>query len=357
MSRRSLTERVLRIYPKNWRDRYGDEVRALMVEVTEKGEFSTLRLIAGLAVGAVTQRVRSWSWRPLAVSGSAAAFAATLIVVFSSPGPGHLSGALVGLTKGTMPSSTSGMVSTTKVPDFISAVGRNGKLVGYIPKGYLLPAQTNQAVNSKLGAVAPVYASNLKTLVGHFYPGVGFVPLGQSPASEPCTPVTTFEQSASGHTTTASIACPSTTETVPNIIGASTPSAMGQLSALSLSGNITYKHSRSVRSGEVVAVRPVPGTKLPARSVLNVVSSLGPSPSGSISPPGHTHANIVAVPSVTDQTQAGACATLTQSGFTCAAKVTSSESVGIGHVVSQMPTRGARVPFGSTISITVSNGP
>ncbi len=357
MSRRSLTEWILLIYPKTWRDRYGDEVRDLMAEVTEKGEFSTLRLIAGLTLGAVTQQVRSWSWRPLAVSGSAVAFAATLIVVFSSPGPGHLSGTMVGLTKGTMPSSTNGTINTKKVPDFISAIGRDGKIVGYIPKAYLLPTPANQPTNSKVGGVAPVYASNLKTVVGHFYPGIGFVPLGQSPASEPCTPVTTLEQSSNGQTTTGSIACPSTIEIVPNIIGTSLPSAMGQLSSLSLSGNISYKHSRSIASGDIVALTPAPGTRVPARSTLKVVSSLGPAPSGPTSPPIKAHTSVVTVPNTIGQMQAGACATLAQSGVSCAAKVATSTSVGIGHVVSQMPTSGARVPFGSTISITVSRGP
>ena len=276
-----------------------------MAEVTEKREFSTVRLIAGLALGAVTQRVRSWTWRPLAVSGSAVAFAATLIVVFTSPGPGHLSGTMVGLTKGTMPASTSGLVNSKKAPDFISAVGRNGKIVGYIPKAYLLPTQTNQPIGSRVGGVAPVYASNLKTLVGHFYPGVGFVPLGQSAVSEPCTPVTTFERSSDGQTSAGSIACPSTIETVPKIIGTSLPTAMGQLSSQSLTATISYRHSRSVGGGDIIAVTPAPGTRVPARSVLDVVSSLGPAPSGPTPLPIKAHPNAVSVPNTIGQNASG----------------------------------------------------
>jgi hypothetical protein len=359
VSRRSLTERILRLYPKTWRDRYGDEIRDLTEELSERGEVSTPRLIAGLAKGALMQRVRSWrwSWRPLAASGSALAFAVTLAVVFTSAGPGHLSGSMVGLTKGTMPSSANGTINAKKVPDFIGAVGRDGKIVGYIPRAFLLPTRANQPLSSKVDDVAPVYASNLKTLVGHFYPGVGFVPLGQSPTSEPCTPAETFSQTADGQTTTRSIACSSTIETIPNIIGTSLPTAMGQLSSLSLTANIRYEHSRSVASGDVIAITPAPGSNVPARSVLHVVSSIGPALSGSTPPSTKAPTGILTVPNTIGQPQADACATLARSGLICAPRKASSASVGIGHVLSQAPGGGARMQAGSTVTVTASSGP
>ncbi len=146
MTRRSLADRILRLYPRAWRERYGDEVRDLVDELSAKGEFSTLSVASGLVVAALVQRVRSWrwSWRTLAVSGTALAFVATLVIVFSSPEPNHPSGTTVDLTKGTVPSSTNGTIDSKQVPDFISALGRNGEIVGYIPRAYLLPAQANQ---------------------------------------------------------------------------------------------------------------------------------------------------------------------------------------------------------------------
>jgi hypothetical protein len=276
VTRHSLLDRILGLYPRTWRDRYGDEVRDLADELSATGEFSTLRVAASLVVGAFVERVRSWqwSWRAPAVSGIALALVAAIVIVLNNPGPSHLSGTAVGLTKGTIPPSTDGTIDTKKVPDFISALGRDGEIVGYIPRAYLLPRLPNQPVNSELGAIAPVYAGNLKTLVGHMYPGVGFVALGSSPVSQPCTPITTFGKTAGGQVTTGSIACPSTVETVPNIVGSYTPTAMGQLSGDSLQASIRYVHTCSVTGGHVISVTPAPGSKLAARSPVEVVSSI-----------------------------------------------------------------------------------
>ena len=360
MTRQSAADWILRLYPRAWRERYGDEVRDLVEELSAEGEFSKLRVASGLVVAALVQRARSWrwSWRSIAMSGSTLAFAATLVIVFSSPGPGHLSGSMVGLTKGTMPSSTSGgTFDTKKIPDFIRAVGRDGKVVGYIQKAYEVPGPANRPMSSKTGSVAPVYASNLKTLVGHLYPGVGFVPLGKSPASEPCIPETTSGRSATGQSITSSIACPSPAETVPNIVGTYLPTAMGELSAQSLTASINYVHSKSVRGGHVIAVMPAPGSKVPARSVLIVVSSLGPSTGGGVSPPAQLVPTSVTVPNTVGASQPDACATLQAADLSCSVKTDSSSSVGIGHVFSQAPLAGSHVASQSTVDITVSSGP
>jgi hypothetical protein len=155
------------------------------------------------------------SWKTLVVSGVAVACVGALVVVLVGTGTVHSNRLTIAPTKGTIPSSNNRTIDTKKVPDYISVLGRDGKIAGYTPRAYLLPGQVNQPVNSKVGGVAPVYASNLKTLVGHFYPGVGFVALGRSLASQPCTPITTYGETAEGQTvTTATIACPSTIETV-----------------------------------------------------------------------------------------------------------------------------------------------
>ena len=89
-------------------------------------------------------------------------------------------------SKGPVPSSSNGSIDWGKVPDFIS-VESDGKPVGYAPRGYVIgnPPGTAQSTDLGNGAV-PVYAKDLKTLIGHVYPGVGYVPLGESPWSVPC---------------------------------------------------------------------------------------------------------------------------------------------------------------------------
>jgi hypothetical protein len=360
VTRRSSSDWILRLYPRAWRDRYGDEVRDLVEELSGKREFSTLRVTSGLVVGALVQRVRSWrwSWKTLAVSGVALAFVATLAILFTARGASHPDGTAVGPTKSTIPSSTNGTVDSERVPNFISALGRDGKIAGYIPRAYILPAGANQPSGSGVGAVAPVYASNLKTLVGHFYPGVGFVPLGARPASEPCMPEQTSSRAAGGQTVTSSIACPSTVETVPNVIGTFLPTVMGQLSSDSLQANISYVHSSSVGGGHVISVTPAPGSHVPARSVLIVVSSLGPTPSGVPAPPPTTsRPTRIRVPNTIGLTQAEACATLQKAGLPCRAQTVSSSSVGMGHVLSQAPVPGSYAVPQSTVVITVSSGP
>lgn len=262
-NRRSLLDRLLRIYPRIWRERYGDELRDLVDEMVAKNEFSETRVTFGLLVSGLVERVRSarLSRRTVVVAGMALAVVAVGVAAIMTGGSPKVPSAQP--TEGTIPSTSNGSLDLSKVPDFVSAVGRTGGIVGYIPKAYLIPGSAHQSVNSKIGSVAPVYASDLTTLVGHMYPGVGFVPLGTSPASEPCTRVTTGERLSTGQIVTNVVACPSTTETV-------------QLSSESLQASITYAHSSSVTGGHVVNVMPKPGSKVAARSVLTVVSSLGP---------------------------------------------------------------------------------
>lgn len=117
-------------------------------------------------------------------------------------------------TVGTIPESAwdpSGQIDLAKVPDFVPALS-GGQVVGYIAKAQLFPetsvtapdpfqaatalstfrtpTATDQAAqNAKL--VKTVYASDLKTVVGHMFPGVGFVPEGQLPPTTPSSPPTT----------------------------------------------------------------------------------------------------------------------------------------------------------------------
>ena len=55
MRGRSLVDRLIRFYPGDWRDRYGDEVHDLVDELMATEEFSLPRIAAGLLVSAFVQ--------------------------------------------------------------------------------------------------------------------------------------------------------------------------------------------------------------------------------------------------------------------------------------------------------------
>jgi hypothetical protein len=92
--------------------------------------------------------------------------------------------------------SPNGALDPSQVPDFVPVLGHDGHtVVGYIKKQDLLmtnpppptgsgsasgPSPQDEA-NIEATAVQPVYGSDLQTIVGHMYPNVGFVPVGQSP--------------------------------------------------------------------------------------------------------------------------------------------------------------------------------
>jgi hypothetical protein len=276
MTSRSFVDRVLLLYPRDWRDRYGDELRDLVGELAASGEFSKTKLAAGLIFSALVQQFRSLrpTWRTAAITGTVLVLAAAGIIVLTGLGHGPRGEPSAAATKGTVPSSTThGTFDTKKVPDFIATLGRNGQVVGYVPREYLIPS-TNQPV--KVGDVAPVYAANLKTLVGHMYPGVGFVPLGKSIQTLPCNPITFFGAVSGGSVTTSTAPCPSVTETVPNVVGRSTPTGVGMLQQAGVMADVENEHSRSVPGGHIVRTSPSAGARVPARTPVLVINSLGP---------------------------------------------------------------------------------
>jgi hypothetical protein len=351
MRGRSLVDRLLRLYPRDWRDRYGDEVRDLVDELIEKGEFSPTRITVSLVVSALVQRVRSWrsSWRTVVVAATVCALVAVGLIVATGSRSGHSIVRLVAETKGTVPLPTNGKVNIKKTPDFIATLGHNGGIAGYIPRAYLFPVP-NQPVKS--GYIAPVYASNLKTLVGYSYPLVGFVALGQSPLSQPCTPG--GEGVPNGPTST--IPCPSKVETVPNIIGLSQPTAMSQLSAVGFYAGISYMQSSTVPGGHVISVMPAPGTEVPvpARALLTVVISL--SPGQTMTTP--TYPSTVEIPNVIGLSLTTAMAQLRHIGMTTVVSHVHSSSVAAGHVISVLPAPGSKVLKGQGyMFVVISLGP
>lgn len=85
-------------------------------------------------------------------------------------------------SKGPIPSTAvlpGGQVDAPLVPDFVPVWGSDGRsYIGYVPKEYVLDPFEQPSVNAPpVVRDWPVYADDLKTLVGHLVSGRGFVPL------------------------------------------------------------------------------------------------------------------------------------------------------------------------------------
>ena len=183
---------------------------------------------------------------------------------------GGAAAATLTLTKGPIPSSAYGPARSGRVPDFVSVEGRKGTVVGYTPRRYVMPGPGQTLASG----VAPVYASNLETLVGHVYPGVGYVPLGTDPASLTCVP----EAVVSG-ATTSTIPCPSHRSALPDVVGMATPAGVVELQqAAGVSVTVQNGPSATVPAGHIVGTSPGPGSVVEGRAVVTVTNSTGPGP-------------------------------------------------------------------------------
>lgn len=178
---------------------------------------------------------------------------------------GSLAAAAI-LTKGLIPISPNGSLELNKAPSFVSVVS-GGKVVGYVPRADIVPGKPGTPVPNGTRGVMTVYGSNLRTVVGHMYPGVGFVALGATPSTS-CTTVTTI---VGGNPT--STTCTGTAIMVPNVVGMSTPSAAAKLSGLGFFTNIVNVDSTTVPSGHVVMMSPAPGSSLAKMTTVTIENS------------------------------------------------------------------------------------
>jgi hypothetical protein len=176
------------------------------------------------------------------------------------------------LTKGPIPSSPKGGLDFAKAPDFIAVAGPTNTPIGYAPRADVVPPPANQPLSGQsVGGVVPVYAGDLTTLIGHLYPGIGFVKIGKSPGSVPC-----MTETVSSGATTATVPCWSTLVVLPNVVGMVTPTGVAEISSLGFNVNVTYAHSSTVPDGYIISISPPPTTKAHARTIVTVTSSYGP---------------------------------------------------------------------------------
>lgn len=143
---------------------------------------------AVVARGAMNERRRPMLRMALAAATVAAAVVATLVgiqVLGQGPSTGggpEPTATADARTKGPIPDSAwqeDGTIDMSQVPDFIPATNGDG-IAGWISSDDALPPDGTKSPDE-----IPVFADDLRTLVGHMFPGVGFVPLGTDPPLPP----------------------------------------------------------------------------------------------------------------------------------------------------------------------------
>lgn len=118
--------------------------------------------------------------------GSVVALSALAVVAYAST-TGAQTRESSSATKGTIPEAawTERGPDPEMVPDYISVLGNDGEVAGYIEKKLALSPPDDEST------IIPVYGEDLRTIVGNFYPNRGFVPLGTDYRDVPTTPITT----------------------------------------------------------------------------------------------------------------------------------------------------------------------
>jgi hypothetical protein len=191
-----------------------------------------------------------------------------IVIALATNGFGLLGSA--GPTKGAMPYDPPRGPAYKNIPDYVS-VYVNSTTIGYTPKAYI--SAPNGATNTPLlGRVAPVYAANLTTLLGHEYPGIGFVALGHSPWTGHCYPAFTYSTTSGGQVTSTPIPCPSKIIVLPDVVGKVTPTAVGELSGLGL--NVAIENVRAGDPGHIFGTSPRGGASVHGRQTVVVYISV-----------------------------------------------------------------------------------
>ena len=267
--------RLLRWYPRLWRQSHEEEFAALLEDSIAERPHSPRRFLDvalhGVRLRSVEMRRAFRTSRRRALVGSGATLAVVVgAIAFATGGFGLV--ATSSPSKGGMPYEPGKSADYSSIPDYVAVwIGPNK--VGYTPKAYVAVANGSSG-NSPMGLPARVYSSNLKTLLGHEYPGIGFVALGASPWTQPCRTETVTEVGTSGQATTNSIPCPSTTIVLPNMVGMVTPTGVGELSGLGVSVVVQNVHSRSISPGHIVSTSPGAGSTVHARQAVVVDISI-----------------------------------------------------------------------------------
>ncbi len=91
--RQRLSRLLLSTYPRQWRDRYGEELQDLVADLEDSGQRATPLLVNVLAVG-LAERMRTKAVRaPALMAAVVCALALALVTLQSSKVPSHSSAA------------------------------------------------------------------------------------------------------------------------------------------------------------------------------------------------------------------------------------------------------------------------
>jgi outer membrane protein assembly factor BamB len=134
---------------------------------------------------------------------------------------------------------------------------------------------------------------------------------------------------------------------VPQVTGISQAGAASILTLEGLTaGSITSEASSVFPAGSVISQSLAPGLGVAIGTVVNLIVSSGPQPTGVIIP------NVVGMP------QTAAQSAITSAGLTVGAiNQANSSTVPAGYVISQAPASGTSVAPGTAVNLTVSQGP
>nr|MDA8209000.1 PASTA domain-containing protein [Actinomycetota bacterium] len=132
------------------------------------------------------------------------------------------------------------------------------------------------------------------------------------------------------------------TVSLPNVVGSSLSEAGKSLTSAGLTYKVTYKQSSAVAQNTVISQNPSAGTNVDKGSSVDLTVSSGPAP--------------VTVPNVVNQTVGNAESQLVPLGFSVATTYVNSSKPN-GTVIKQDPIAGTKAAPGSTVTLTVSNGP
>ncbi len=132
------------------------------------------------------------------------------------------------------------------------------------------------------------------------------------------------------------------TVSLPNVVGSSLTEAGTSLTSDGLTYKVTYKRSSTVPQNTVISQNPAAGTSVHKGSSVTLTVSYGPAP--------------VPVPNVVNQAVGNAESQLVPLGFSVATTYVNSSKPN-GTVIKQTPNAGTKAAPGSTVTLTVSNGP
>jgi beta-lactam-binding protein with PASTA domain len=133
--------------------------------------------------------------------------------------------------------------------------------------------------------------------------------------------------------------------TVPNVGGLTQTAASTAITEANLTvGNVTQQISNTVTGGNVISQEPENGSSVAEGSPVNLVISSGP--------------QIVTIPDVKGMTQDAATTAISAAKLKVGIVTEqTSNTVGKGHVISQVPAPGGSAAEGSLVKLLISSGP